>query len=391
MPLPGVRPMMRLVLLTELIAPYRIPVFNALAAHPEINLHVIFLAETDPGLRQWPVYKSEIQFSYEVLPSWRTRVGKYNVLLNKGVNAALKRARPDALVCGGYNYAASWKALRWSKRSGVPLLLWMESTAHDLRSCNSLLESVKARFVRECDGIIVPGRSSYDYALSFGISSNRIFTAPNAVDVNLFRRKTEFARQNRAELSRRLGLPAQYFLFVGRLVREKGVFDLFDAYASLPPNSCCQVGLVFVGEGAAKPELSRRAASIPGASVQFPGFIQRDDLPAYYALADTFVFPTHTDPWGLVVNEAMSSGLPVICSSSAGCCADLVRDGRNGRVVAPRDVSQLHGALVESISNQGINVLRGECSRDVISQFTPESCARGLAEAALGQGAVCHG
>src|SRR5881396_2489625 len=95
---PGVR--RRLTITTEIIAPYRIPVFNALAEHPEIDLHIIFLAETDPTQRQWLVYKNEVKFSYEVLPSWRRRMRKQNLLVNWGVTAALHRAAPEVIVCG---------------------------------------------------------------------------------------------------------------------------------------------------------------------------------------------------------------------------------------------------------------------------------------------------
>ena len=105
----------RLVILTEIISPYRIPLFNALARQPEVDLHVIFLAETDPTLRHWQVYKEEIQFSYEVLRSWRKRIGRYNMLLNFGLVQALKEARPDVILCGGYNYVASWQALSWAR------------------------------------------------------------------------------------------------------------------------------------------------------------------------------------------------------------------------------------------------------------------------------------
>src|ERR1700688_2199962 len=94
----------RLVILTEIIAPYRVPVFNALAQLEEIDLRVIFLAETDPSIRQWRIYADEIRFSYQVLPSWRKRLGKYNLLLNQNVNEVLQNANPDVIVCGGYNY-----------------------------------------------------------------------------------------------------------------------------------------------------------------------------------------------------------------------------------------------------------------------------------------------
>ena len=106
----------RVVILTEIISPYRIPVFNALAETAWIDLHVIFLAETDSTLWQWKVYKDEIRFSFEVLPHWRRRVRGYNVLLNRGVNAALTKAKPDVVVCGGYSYFAA-------KSSPSPVLL----------------------------------------------------------------------------------------------------------------------------------------------------------------------------------------------------------------------------------------------------------------------------
>src|SRR2546425_11008926 len=138
----------RLVILTEIIAPYRIPVFNALAARGDVDLHVIFFSENDPGLRQWHVYKDEINFSYEVLLGWRQRLGRYNLLLNRRVGAALCEANPEVVVCGGYSYLASWQAAVWAKRRGVPLLLWSESTAHDTRRRHTLLEFMKTGFRR---------------------------------------------------------------------------------------------------------------------------------------------------------------------------------------------------------------------------------------------------
>ena len=137
----------RLTIITEIIAPYRIPVFNALAEHPEIDLHIIFLAETDPTQRQWLVYKNEIRFSYEVLPSWRRRMRKQNLLVNWGVTAALRRAAPDVIVCGGYNYVAFWRALSWARDNEIPFLLWLESTAKDHRYKSTTIEALKRKFI----------------------------------------------------------------------------------------------------------------------------------------------------------------------------------------------------------------------------------------------------
>src|SRR5205085_9708253 len=104
---------------------------------------------------------------------------------------------------------------------------------------------------------------------------------------------------------------------------EKGVFDLLSAYEALAPEIRNDVGLVFVGDGAARPALQQRAEVISPGTIHLAGFAQKEDLACYYALADVLVFPTYSDPWGLVVNEAMACGLTVIASNAASCVADL--------------------------------------------------------------------
>ena len=93
-------------------------------------------------------------------------------------------------------------------------------------------------------------------------------------------------------------------------MRAKGIFDLVEAYAQLDGEIRASVGLVFVGDGADRAELMERASLIAPGTIRFPGFVQREGLPEFYALADALIFPTHSDTWGLVVNEAMSCGLP---------------------------------------------------------------------------------
>jgi len=373
----------RVVIITEIIAPYRIPVFNALAQHNGIDLHVIFLSENDRTQRQWLVYKDEIRFSYQVLPSWRRRFGRQSFLLNWGAEAALRRAAPDFIVCGGYNYIASWQAMSWARRNRVPFSLWAESTTRDLRGGYALIEFLKTRFLRACDAFVVPGKSSVEYLRNYGVPEEMIFTAPNAVDTQLFAKRAEVIRRDSALHRAALHLPARFFLFAGRLVAEKGIFDLLRAYDALSSDLRKEIGLAFVGDGAARSALLRRAAATNPGSIQIVGFAQREHLAAYYALADVFVFPTHTDPWGLVVNEAMACGLPVISSDAAGCAADLVQNGWNGRVVSPGDVGQLAGAMDELARDTELRSLMGQRSRERIEQYSPEAWATGMASGVL--------
>jgi glycosyltransferase involved in cell wall biosynthesis len=371
----------KLVIVTEIIAPYRIPVFNALASRSGIDLHVIFLSENDPSLRQWRVYKDEIKFHHDVLPSWRQRFGKYKVLINRGVVSALNKTAPDAVLCGGYNYLASWEAAAWASVNRVPLLLWSESTALDKRRGHRLVEFMKSRFLSLCRAFVVPGKSSLQYLKDLGIPDQRIFTARNAVDIRLFAGLAEEARRDEFQVRARRSLPLRYFLCVGRLVRAKGVFDLLEGYAQLDDTTRAKIGLVFVGDGSDRSELMAQASRIAQGTIQFPGFVHREELPEFYALAEALILPTHSDTWGLVVNEAMSCGLPVVVTSVAGCVADLVEDNWNGLVVSAGDSSQLAAAMARLAGDSAPRTEMGARSKERIEGYSPEVWADGLTKA----------
>jgi glycosyltransferase involved in cell wall biosynthesis len=368
----------RLVITTEIISPYRIPVFNALAEHQDVDLHVIFLAETDPSMRRWKIYKDEIRFSYEVLPHWRRRIAGYNVLLNRGVAAALERAQPEVIVCGGYGYLASWQVLGWARRRQRPVFLWSESNQQDQRRGMPHVEMLKQRFIAACSGFVVPGKSATAYVATFGVPRERIFVAPNAVDNAFFAQQASVARSRATELRRQFGLPERYFLCVGRLVFSKGVLDLLEAYSQLAPELRAAAELLFVGDGVEQPELEARAAAIHPGAIRFAGFAHREQLAVYYALAEALIFPTHTDPWGLVVNEAMACGIPIVATDAGGCVVDLVRDGWNGYVVPKSRPEKLAEALAKIAASPELNTAMGARSAHRIEQNSPQVCAAGF-------------
>jgi len=373
----------RVVILTEIISPYRIPVFNALAETPGIDLHVIFLAETDATMWQWKVYKEDIQFSYEVLAHWRRRVRGYNVLLNRGVTAALAKAGPDVVVLGGYSYLAMWQAQRWARGRKIPVLLWSESNLGDRRKGRRPVEWLKKLFVRSCTGFIVPGKSAKRYLSSFGIPDRVIFTAPNAVDNEFFAGAARAARTQAAETRAKLGLPKSYFLFVGRMIPEKGIGILLQAYEKLDAPLRKRVGLVLAGDGPGRAQSVEDAARIWPGKFVFPGFLQREDLAVLYGLAEAFVFPTFSDPWGLVVNEAMACGLPVIATDVAGATTDLVRDGWNGRTVSAGDIDGLVSAMRQLAQDREGTQRMARNSLEHIANFTARTWADGFTRAVM--------
>lgn len=362
----------RVVIITEIISPYRIPLFNALACCAELDLHIIFLAETDPKLREWRVYKEEIRFSFQVLSSWRRRIGRYNALLNAGLWSALNKSNPQVILCGGYSYFASWEALFWAQLHKVPFLLWSESNQQDQRRRRAAVESLKRKFLRRCDGFVVPGRSAYEYIRAHQVKDSSIFIAPNAVDNNRFAHRAEVARKNAAQYRERLKLPERYFLFVGRLVREKGVFELLTAYGRLDAELRQHIGLVIVGDGPCRSRMQQIANNVSPRRVVFSGFVHQEDLGAYYGLAEVLILPTYTDTWGMVVNEAMACGTPIILTSAAGCSADLIRENWNGILVNPKDIDDLVSAMRRVATNPDLSRSMGANSARHIRDYSPE-------------------
>ncbi len=377
----GVKP--RVVILTEIIAPYRIPVFNALAARPDISAHIVFLSETDPQLRQWHVYKDEIRFSYDVLPSRRYHLANHKFLLNAGLDAALRSSNPEVIVAGGYNYPANWQAAFWARRHHIPLLLWSESTANDLRRKFAPVEWLKRRYVAMCSGFVAAGSTSQSYLSGLGADPALIFVAPNAVDVSLYSFLAHQARQNAVQVRQRHELPECYFLFVGRLVEEKGIFDLLSAYAKLDAPIRSRTGLVFVGDGPERERLSVAVSAISVGTVKLCGWKHREEIAEIYALAEALVFPTHTDPWGLVVNEAMACGLPIIAADVAGCVPDLVQHGENGFVIPSRDDDALSHSMQILAEQPTLRQTMALASRKNIQLHSPDTCADGFARAVI--------
>jgi glycosyltransferase involved in cell wall biosynthesis len=250
------------------------------------------------------------------------------------------------------------------------------------------VEFLKTEFLKNCTGFVVPGISSKEYLISRGHKNRSIFTARNAVDNDLFVRGAKNARQNAAQTRASLNLPQEYFLFVGRLVREKGVFDLLSAYASLDPQLRRTTALVVAGDGAERQRLQALAELISPGQVFFPGFVHRGQLAAYYGLAEMLILPTYTDTWGLVVNEAMACGLPVLVSRAAGCAADLLRDGWNGKEIVPEDVTGIGHAMERLGSKPELRREMGLHSAEHILKYSPHSWSSGIAAAVAGVGAA---
>jgi glycosyltransferase involved in cell wall biosynthesis len=238
----------------------------------------------------------------------------------------------------------------------------VESTARDARPEARPLEVAKRAMIRGASGFFVPGRAAAEYVRSFGVPEDRIALAPNSVDAEIF---------GQAAVDRG-GRDACTFLYAGRLDPEKSLDLLLRAFARAPGR------LVLAGSG---PEEGRLRALADG-RVRFLGPLDRDALVPVYAEADAFVLPSRSEPWGMVLNEAASAGLPLVATEGAGAAHDLVEDGVNGFRVPVGDEDALATALTRIAEDEPFRLAAGARSRELAARFTPEAWAEGVTELA---------
>ena len=371
----------KVAFLTEIIAPYRIPVLNYLSINPLIELQVIFLSETE-SRRAWRIPKEQINFRYQVLQGFvlTRRYQDGPIFLNPSIITTLLINKYDCLIVGGYNHPSYWIALAYSRINSIRCLLWSESTLKEKRSQNSIKENFKRFLVKQASGYIVPGTAQAEYLVNLGISSKSICIAPNSVDSSFFSKNTQKLKPQKEQIKQELGLKGPVLLYVGRLLDDKGIPELLCAFEQI-----CQkyssVNLVLVGDGPDKEKYANECRRQELKGVLFTGFLEQEALPKYYLIADIFIFPTRSDPWGLVLNEAMLAGLPIICSSAAGAVDDLVKPEENGFIHEPGDVTGIVKYICCLLQNKELREQMGERSSQIIANYTPEKMAQSFVKA----------
>ncbi len=365
-------PAFRLSLLTEIPAPFRIPLFNALAAEPDTELEVLFLASTDPK-RPYPLYANEFRFKWRILRGRELKRRGRWIVLNRGVVRALARWRPALIVIGGWNQPAFWIAAFYGRLTHTPLVAWVESTARDERSQGRGIELLKRVLTRSCRAFLVPGNASAEYLVLLGVDPARIAHAPNAVDIHIFGDAVRKARGERDRVRAKLGLDRCTFLYVGRLDPEKGVDVLLEAARSVDAD------FVIVGAGSE----SERLKGLAPPNVRFVGRLERDDLVPWYAAADAFVLPSFSDQWGMVLNEAATAGLPLVSTDAPGAAHDLIEDGGNGFRVPAGDAAELGNALRRIAADEEFRARASARSLEIASLYTPHAWA-------LAVGSLCR-
>jgi 1,2-diacylglycerol 3-alpha-glucosyltransferase len=290
----------------------------------------------------------------------------------------LNLLNPAVVLVPGYYTLPALAAAAWAKLKGKKAILMTESTAHD-HTRVWWREAIKKMMVLNLfDWAVTGGTAHRRYLQQLGFREDRVAQFYDVVDNSFFHDCCQDLRSlyRAAEFD----LPSEYFLYVGRIASEKNVDSLLAAYLTYRQSGGTWA-LVMVGDGPQLKELQAKAAATPYArEIYFPGLKGTSELPKYYAFASAFVLASTREPWGLVVNEAMAAGLPVIVSDRCGCVEDLVVNGENGFVFDPSDVSSLAESLTKvSGLSKSERQKMGRRSYQIVSQFTPDAWASEIA------------
>lgn len=317
--------------------PYFVDRFNAVVERGEVEFEAWF-NERREAIRSWEVDESRWRFRARYIPA-RPLLGWRRPL----PIAELRAVRPD-LVVQEYDrshlMAGFLAARHYAGRTAFRVL-----PNFDAWSDRTWWREAGKRFAfGAVDAAKVPGPDGAALARRYGLPDGRISSVTQSVDVAALARGAAAAREDRDRRRAELGLEGCVFVYCGRLWSGKGTDDLFDAYERLLGDGR-QASLLLLGDGPDEARYRARAEALP--RVAFAGFVQAEEIASWYALADAMVFPTLGDPHGLVVEEAMACGLPVISSTAAGDIAARLPDGEAGWLVPPRDPVALAARMVE--------------------------------------------
>jgi glycosyltransferase involved in cell wall biosynthesis len=285
---------------------------------------------------------------------------------------AVRKFKPDVVNLTGYYDVASWIILFYCKLLGIKTILSNESTLGD-HIREGIKEKFKSFIIRQFDGYFNFGTRSAEYLITLGAKPEQLLVQRNCVDNK--RLKELFDNAKRLVISKE----QKSFIFIGRLIPFKNLPSFMEALEEVNAQVANPWGLIILGEGEQKTELQHKSTGL-SYPVTFINGVSWEEIPSHLAQADALALPSYSEPWGLVVNEAMACGMPVLVSEKCGCAIDLVKEGLNGFTFNPTNKEDIKQVLLK-IMNQNLDLNNlGQQSINIIKDYSSENVAKEMFE-----------
>jgi 1,2-diacylglycerol 3-alpha-glucosyltransferase len=363
---------MKIAALTTVSGPYIVARYSAFATKfPKISFFLIELGRVS-AIYSW---NSELITPYErIVLSNQPAETQSSINLFRYIAKTLAEIQPDALVICGYGVPGMREALLWSLLHNKPAVL-LSDTKEDDHTRNSWRETLKSLLISKYKAALVAGQPQKRYLIKLGMPTAAIFLGYDVVGNDNF---------HPAKIKHLLTpIEKPFFLAINRFVPKKNLSFLISCYAAyrdIAGNDAWD--LVLCGDGELRPQIEQQIAELGlKHSIHLPGFLQQDEMLPYFAHASCFIHASIQEQWGLVVNEAMAAGLPVLVSNRCGCFEDLIKEGINGFGFNPNDSQQLTQLMVKISSGEVDLQAMGQASLKRIEKFSPDDFAEGLMQA----------
>ncbi|HEX2060533.1 MAG TPA: glycosyltransferase family 4 protein [Thermoanaerobaculia bacterium] len=380
----------RLAIFASHVIQYQAPLFRLLAREPDIDLTVLYGSRRGADAFHDADMGTEVAWDVDLLEGYRhvflrnfttNPDGRFWRLVNPGLVPALVRGRHDAvIVMTGWGTFSSILAVMACRFLGIPCFLFGDSSFPPpvTGAARALRAGVLRLLFGSVAGAMASGTLNADYYRHYGMPDERIHFLPFAVDNERFAAASALTPDERNAMRERYGIPrdAVAFLFSAKLVERKDPATLLRAYARMRHRD--RAAIVFAGDGELRGALESYAREHELPHVHFTGFVNQRALPRHYGMCDALVLPSTFEPRGLVVNEAMACGLPVVVSDRVGAIGDLARDGDNAFVFRAGDDAMLASQLDRLTSDAALRASMGARSREIIAGWSYTRAVEGI-------------
>lgn len=365
---------------------YFVPVYRELAGNEAVGLTVLYRTRVGVDAYHDAGFGQTVQWDIPLLDGYAHQFlsGKTSL---KGVEwsvvSALLGKRFDVLLVHGYNSLTNLLAILVAKLAGTKVLMRGDTRLQAHHRGSGLKSLFKRMVFTTCDGFVSIGSLNREYYLQHGVPPERVFFAPFCVDNSQFSASLELRAQHRRTIRSELGLESDSLivLFASKLIKRKRTDDLIHAFAKLA-DEFPKAYLVIAGSGEEDVNLRSFADALGSQRIRFLGFRNQSQLPALYAASDIFVLPADTEPWGLVINEVMAAGIPVIVSDEIGAAPDLVQGRDTGIIFPCGNLDELTQAMRRLLADWQLREQMSANAASLIRRWDVDECAAGIVDAA---------
>ena len=359
---------------------YYVSIYRELSRDPLIDLLVIYRSKIGVNSYHDSGFNRIVKWDIPLLSGYRY-IFLSDKLTSSGVEfniiKELIQERFDVIIVQGYSAPTYLIAIMISKIIGTKILMRGDTWLRDYHLKGFFKRTFKILLFKFIDGFLSIGTLNAEYYKVHGVPDKRLFFAPFSIDNKFFLMNDSDRLKSRIGLRNKLNINESKIcvLFVAKLIPLKRADDLIQAFYNVN-NKLLNLHLIVVGSGGELIKLQNLADSLSISDISFVGFKNQSELPAFYSASDIFVLPSNDESWGLVVNEAMASGLPVIVSNQVGASKDLVENKGTGYIFPCGDINEFSKALFNLASSEADRVEMGIRAKNLISNWDSNECAK---------------